>query len=216
MAYPDGVDHGWNDGRGVGPDVDDVAFLETLLQNLDDDFSIDRARVYVTGISNGGMMAMRFACDRADLVAAIAPVSALLPRALQARRPARSVPVVLFNGTADPVMPYDGGAIGRAGERGAVLSAAQTASWWAARDGCARPCPATPLEVLDSTDPTRVTEQRWESGRADAEVVQLTIEGGGHTWPGGQPYRSAGRGATSRNIDACLRIWRFFSRHPSR
>jgi polyhydroxybutyrate depolymerase len=107
--------------------------------------------------------------------------------------------VLSFHGTADEVVPYTGG-----GEVGAP-AAADLAAAWRRRNGCE----GGPVTTLANGD---ARCQAWRGCREGAEVALCTIEGGGHTWPGGHPVRSLGR--TSRDLDATAVMLDFFERHP--
>jgi polyhydroxybutyrate depolymerase len=210
VAYPEAVDRRWNDGRGSGA-RDDVGFVRLLVDSLEREVRIDRRRIYATGISNGAMFSQRLACDLPGMLAAIAPVAGAMPAALAERCAAAApVAVVAFQGTADPFVRYGGGGVARGGS--AVLSAERSAAFWAGINGCAAAPEAGP--TVDSvTDGTRVRRGTFPGCREDRSVVLYTIEGGGHTWPGGPPAaRRIGR--ASREIDATDAIWAFFQRHP--
>ncbi|BBY90062.1 hypothetical protein MTOK_58440 [Mycolicibacterium tokaiense] len=119
VAYPDGIDFSWADGRGASvPDrqgVDDVGFISALVNQLVTQFNIDPNRVYATGLSAGAFMANRLACERADIFAAIAPVDGTLGTNY-ACAPSEPVAVMATHGTADPVVPFNGGPmLGRGG-----------------------------------------------------------------------------------------------------
>jgi polyhydroxybutyrate depolymerase len=211
VAYPEGIGGRWNDGRGLASAAhDDVGFVRVLVDSLTAELGIDRRRVYATGISNGAMFAYRLACDLPGTFAAVAPVAGAMPAAL-ADGCAHTTPVsvLAFQGTADPLVPYAGGGVAR--RRGQVLPAERSIAFWAAVAGCS-PDPATaeqPDRVRDGTR-LRLTSYR---GCRDGRAVELyTIEGGGHTWPGGP---AAGRrvGRVSREIDATETIWKFFAAH---
>lgn len=219
VVYPDGLDGHWNDGRprpsGDGPAPDDVAFVSTLINRLSTMFSIDRNRVYATGISNGAIFAQRLGCELSDKIAAIAPVAGPLAKDLAGQcKPAQPVSVLMIHGTADGFVPYGGGEV-RSDIRGEVLSVQETAALWVAADGC----PGKPLEsTLDPTaqDGTRVRVETWIGGKAGSAVAVYTVDGGGHTWPGAQRGRMAGRvlGPTSQSFSATRTIWEFFELHP--
>jgi polyhydroxybutyrate depolymerase len=212
LVYPEGVDRRWNDGRGYGVSHDDVAFVRVLLDTLGRQATIDSSRVYATGISNGAMFAYRLACDLPGVLAAIAPVAGAVPAAMAERcAGARPTAVAAFQGTADPLLPYAGGGR-RPGGRGEVLSATQSAELWARVNGCAGgPVAEAPVDTV--RDGTRVRPERWSGCRDGRDVVLYTIEGGGHTWPGGPPVgRRVGR--VSRELNATETIWAFFARHP--
>ena len=210
-AYPDGLDGRWNDGRRHAASHDDVGFVRALLDTLYRELTLDSTRVYATGISNGAMLSYRLACELPGVFAAIAPVAAGMPASLRAGC-AQAAPVSLLaiQGTADPVLPYAGGGAGRG--RGSVLSATESIAFWAKLSGCTDP-PTTTAEPDRIHDGTRV-RLTAHAGCRDGRGVELyTVQGGGHTWPGGPPVgRSVGR--VSRDLDATELIWSFFARHP--
>jgi polyhydroxybutyrate depolymerase len=221
VAYPDGVDRGWNDGRSdlkttaVKEGVDDIGFLRAVVNDIEKQHPIDRARIYATGISNGGLMSYRLACDAADLVSAIATVAANLSVDLSREcRPARSVPVAIINGTDDPMMPWLGGDIEvLLSRRGVVLSSQETFEYWAKRGDCA--LPNTHMQFRDkSAKGTTVIRHVARDCIDGTEVRLYEIVGGGHTWPSGYQYlgeRIVGK--TSRELKASSEIWSFFARN---
>ena len=210
VAYPDGVGHQWNDGRAeIATGADDVAFIAALIDELAIVHHIDRHRVYVTGISNGGMMAYRLACDLADRIVAIAPVAGNVP-AVPPCQPTGAISVLAINGTADPLVPYDGGQVMKT--RGAVLAAQVSVAAFAARAGCTSPTTQDEPDV-DPADGSRTRRTRYACpGTIGVEL--LTIVGGGHTWPGAAQYLPRALiGPVSRDFDATERIWQFFVDH---
>jgi polyhydroxybutyrate depolymerase len=208
-VFPDGLDRQWNDDRGGISDADDVAFLGALIERFISRHGADARRVYAAGISNGGMMSFRLACDLPKKIAAIGAVAANLPQALAERcGTGPPLPVMMINGADDPLVPWAGGEV--KGGRGAILPAPATAALFAARIG-------KPLETVEPmpgfaiNDPTKVKRHRWKAGTA--EVVLYEIEGGGHAWPGGAQYlpeRLIGR--TSRQLDASRELVEFLLR----
>jgi polyhydroxybutyrate depolymerase len=176
-VYPDGIDFSWADGRGASvPDrqgVDDVGFLVALIDRLSRDYGVAPGRVFATGMSAGAFMATRLACERADLVSAIAPVAGSLGTAFPCA-PSRPVSVLDVHGTADPVVPFGGGTmLGRGGYSDIVAPPAMAQRW---RD--LNRCPGPVEDVL--ADVHRFTA----AGCADGtEVVFVQVDGGGHTWP---------------------------------
>jgi polyhydroxybutyrate depolymerase len=217
VAYPDGVDRSWADGRGADPaerqGVDDVGFLAALIITLERDDGVDPRRVYLTGMSNGAFMTQRFACERPELVAAIAPVAGTLGGDVPCH-PSRPVAVLEVHGTADPVVPYQGGRMTGRGGGSTILSAPQASALWRAVDGCrAAPVVGVPRPGSDGTS---VTVTRTVGCR-DATAVELwTVTGGGHTWPGGPQYLPVPLvGRASDAFDASAAIWDFFAAHPS-
>ena len=209
-VYPDARRGHWDDGREtVNDHTDDVAFIGALLDALAAEYAVDARRVHAAGISNGGMMVMRLACELSGRFAAIATVGANMPAALAATcRPARAVPLVMFSGTADPLMPYAGGRVfGPVG--GVVLSAPESAAFWArSNGGSVQPQTRT----LPDTDPGDGTTT--ELLEYPGDVALYRINDGGHTWPGGTQYLPARFiGKVARDFSANELIHTFFGRH---
>jgi len=194
VAYVDGFDKHWNDLRGIPEwtaqrnNVDDVGFFAALITRLTAAGGADPRRVYVTGISNGGLMTHRLGCELADKVAAIAPVVRTFTSALaEGCRPAKPLPVLMFFGTADKLVPFGGGVQKMGSKETPVLSAHETIAKWAALDGCV-PAPKVTKE--------QKTESReYRQCRANARVAAYILEGGTHSWPPG----------------AAETIWNFFA-----
>ena len=186
VVYPEGIDLSWADGRGAStPDrqgVDDVGFLAALAQRLTSEYNIEPGHVFATGLSAGAFMAERLACQRADVVVAIAPVAGSLGSGYSCN-PSQPVSVFATNGVADPVVPYNGGGmVGRGGASDIVAPAALAARWRQIDR-----CPAAPVEDSPSAGVRRSTA----AGCADGtEVVFVSVEGGGHEWFGGASQAS--------------------------
>ncbi|PAY09886.1 polyhydroxybutyrate depolymerase [Bradyrhizobium sp. UFLA03-84] len=229
VAYPDGLNHAWADSRphqrraGNPPPegTDDVAFITQLIAKLVGDGTADPRRIYVTGISNGGAMAMTLVCERADLFAAAASVIMnLTDESARACRPQRPVPMLLMNGTADPLIPDQGG---RGTSRFAVdgfWSTERTLQFWRRTNGCATGDAATTdLPDRNPSDQSTVTriETNCPQGR---DVVLYRVNGGGHRMPGNFPDAHFAKLATTLlgpqngDIDGADTIWAFFMRFP--
>ncbi len=222
VVYPDGFERHWNDGRGVQwkaqvENVDDVGFISSLIERLSDELNIDASRVYVTGISNGGMMSHRLGCELSQKIAAISPVASNIPvNMASVWSPSRPVPILIINGTADPLERWEGGEI-RLGRRtfGVVLSVADTVKFWVEKNQCSSPPVITQLPDKDPSDGTTVRTEAYGDCQDSAEVVLYAIEGGGHIWPGGSQYLpEAIIGKTSQEFNASEVIWQFFKEHP--
>ncbi len=227
VVYPDGLDKHWNDGREyekpgyrVHRDaIDDSGFISALIDYLTGKMDLDPDRVYITGMSNGAIMAYRLACDLSCKIAAIAPVAGNIPTGyINFCSPAGQVSVLAINNIEDPLVPFEGGDItGPFGRKklGKVLSAEQSINFWVKNDGCS----LSPQVILepdkDPGDGTRIQKKSYGNGKGNTEVILYEIEGGGHTWPGGYQYLGKWLiGRTSRDIDACEVIWDFFEKHP--
>jgi polyhydroxybutyrate depolymerase len=222
VLYPQGVGRRWNDGRvfrgHTESDADDVGFIKAAVDDVAGSVTeIDRGHVFAVGISNGGFMSLRLACEAADLFAAVAAVTATMPAELGERcRSARPVSVLVVNGTADPLVPYEGGFVRGPLRltRGAIWSTKRTLDFWADRNGCSSPKTAL-LPDLDRTDQSRVVRTDYRC--TGAHLALLRIEGGGHTWPGSSQFLPANWiGTVNRDIDASEAIWSFFRTAPPR
>lgn len=223
VVYPDGIELNWNDGRkdeeaddrAHRENIDDVGFITAIIDFMVRDYNADPRRVYVTGISNGAIMAYRLACELSQKVVAIAPVDGNIPLLfIPECSPSRHVPVLAINNVDDPVVPFEGGEIyGRHGTKmlGRVLSVDQSIAYWVEKNGCS-PLPVVTEEPdRDPSDGTRVTRKVYLNENDGTEVILYAVEGGGHTWPGGLQYLpSKFIGRTSRDIDANEVIWSFF------
>ena len=211
VVYPDGIDLTWADGRGAStPDrqgVDDVGFLAELADRLVHDYGIDPGRVYATGMSAGAFMANRLACDRADVVAAIAPVAGTLGSGVPCA-PSRPVSVLDTHGTADPVVPFNGGPMQGRGGASDIVAAPAMASRWRDLDGCPS---ASVVDAGEGTGIRRLTAGGCAGG---TEVALVTVDGGGHTWPSGRfslPIESVG--STTYAFSASDASAQFFAAH---
>src|SRR6478735_4199178 len=142
VVYPDGIDLSWADGRGASvPDrqgVDDVGFLVALADRLTQDFGIDRGRVFATGMSAGAFMANRLGCARADVFSAIAPVAGTLGSGFPCAA-SQPVSVLEIHGTADDVVPFNGGPMVGRGGPSDIVAAPAMAARWRELNGCPAP-----------------------------------------------------------------------------
>jgi polyhydroxybutyrate depolymerase len=215
VVYPDGYDKSWDDGRAASPAarhrVDDLGFLVALVGRLANDFGVAPGHVFATGMSNGGFMSNRLACDRADVFAAIAPVSGTLGAGV-ACKPSRPVSVLAIHGTDDPLVPFNGGDVHGRGGISHSISATSMVDKWRSIDGC-RGYPST-QELPDVGDGTSVHRFDASPCADSTEVIFYKIDNGGHTWPGAKQYLPrAIIGATTRAFDASEVIAQFFLTH---
>ncbi len=215
VVYPEGITRfrhhlrTWNAGNCCGyaltEKVDDVGFIRALLARLANEVRYDRHRVYATGLSNGGMMAYRLACEMTDQLAAIAPVAGALNVA--ECRPTVPMPVMIFHGTADQHVLYEGGQPRRQADWShprTDRSVEQARDFWVTYNRCTTPPKTTTVG--------HVVRQAYTDCAADSEVEVVTILGGGHAWPGGLAGWRGGDPPT-REISANDLMWEFFRRH---
>ena len=216
VVYPEGsgrlANHllTWNAGHCCGQamqrGVDDVGFIRALIDRLAADYPVDEQRIYVTGMSNGGMMAHRLGRELGDRIAAIAPVVATLFG--DEKKPARPVSALMINGGLDASVPPEGGRPGGrfpdAWDGTPALPAAAQGRFWAAANGCA----ATP--ETSSQGPVQRTRYRCPAGR---DVQWVLVADNPHAWPGGVPGSRLGDPPSS-SLAATDEIWEFFKAHP--
>jgi polyhydroxybutyrate depolymerase len=215
VVYPDGIDNNWADGRGASePDrrgIDDVGFLTALAGKLQNEHGIDPGHVFATGMSNGGFMANRLGCDRADVFAAVAPVAGTLGAGV-ACNPSRPVAVLEVHGTADPLVPFGGGTMRGRGGTSDIVSAPAMVERWRTADAC-QGAPATET-LANAGDGTVVHRFASTSCAAGTAVVFYQVDDGGHTWPGGPQYLpKAIIGPTTHAFRASDAIGQFFTAH---
>lgn len=209
VVYPEGVRstgilglRTWNAGTccdfAMEQAIDDVKYIRTLLDNLAAGYKINSKRVYITGMSNGGMLSYRLAQDMADKIAAVAVVSCsmMLPAPLASTRP---IPLLHIHSALDTKIPYYGG-IGIGGYYFPPVDSVHRV--WAQHNGCS----SEPV-VLTDNESYKLTE--WNNCMPGATIRCYLTRDGGHSWPGGHKPNARGDNP-STVIDATGLIWDFF------
>ena len=174
----------------------DITFFAAMLDYLQNELSIDPARIYAAGFSNGASMANRLACAFSDVFAAVAPVSGGHVGYYECEA-AQPISVLAFHGLADSIIPFEGNQFNPLVQ-----------DWmgaWAQRNECQ----TTPAADSTHADITRYT---WEGCLPGLDVTLYAIENAGHTWPGSDFVADAG--GTTQAINATDIIWDFFAAHP--
>ena len=219
VVYPQGISLPlrWNSAPQANIEaVDDVQFMRDMIADVARIVSVDPARIYVTGFSNGGGMADRIACELADRVAAVGTVGGVYADASSGCNPARPISVISFHGTTDPFAKYNGGTVDPLAPAWLINVSSEPThflpvrTWiegWAERNDCSM----TPEAIPSVGGASGI---RYTACRGNVEVVLYTIDRGGHTWPGGAPLPVSVFGKTSMDIDASATIWAFFKAHP--
>jgi len=204
VATPDAIGGRW-DLATPGTSTADQQFVTALVADLGSRYCIARDRVDAAGISLGSQFAALMACNPANHLAAIGLVAAeyLI-------RPCRGpVPVLAFHGTADPIVPYTQGGLGRSVPGVPVVGAEENLAAWARLDRCAS------TSRVDDPVPS-VVRRQWAPCRHGTTVTLYSVIGGGHTWPGSPVVLPATTfGATSRTLDATGLMLRFFATAPA-
>lgn len=206
VVYPDGYDQAWNDGRSTVrvKHIDDVKFFKTMTENLIKKYDINPAKVYVAGLSNGAMMALRLSCE-SDIFKGVAAISASMPQDMINRCSNKPISRLMMVGNKDPIIPYNGGEIqsfGKRGQAGQVLGLAASMQYF---------------KKLNSITDTPIvhTERGIVRTLYNHQNIQLQgyeIDGGGHTWGSSLsrlPETVVG-GLPPVYVNASQIVWNFF------
>ncbi|MCA2980771.1 MAG: hypothetical protein INH41_22220 [Myxococcaceae bacterium] len=220
VLYPNGLNENWNDCRsdGLGSSADDVAFLDAVLDAAEAKYGVSSSRLFMTGGSNGGLMTFRYAFERTARLRAVAAGSANLPGKPEPGRctsgPDRALPMLLTHGTADPLMPYDGGCLLAPvlpGCRGGTLqSAVATRDFWLARNGVAGTTPVVTTIDVNPGDPGPAHRAVFDGA---SPVEWWRLEGAGHASPSLTVQVDDGNaGPQNRDVEFARLTWDFFER----
>lgn len=219
-VYPNGVGKSWNDGArdtfGVARKlkIDDVGFLEKVLENLDSKIHVNGEKIFACGISNGGFMVQRLAFELSNKINGIAVVAANLSEVQASKKiPANPVPVLFINGTNDPLVPFEGGHVTVFRQkRGKVLSIKNSLEAWRKINGCTEEGEEHPFPDTNKKDGCKASKTVWTNPQnPKIKVAAIKIFEGGHTWPGANhnlPKRLVGN--TCYDLNGCDEIWNFF------
>lgn len=195
----------WNTFATFGTGVDDVSFINDLLDSISADYEVDQNRIYSTGMSNGGFMSYELACQLPQRIAAIASVTGSIDEDhFDFCDPLNPVPVMSIHGTADATVPYDGNAD--------FLSVDAVLDYWVAHNNCNPEAAITDIPDISPGDGSTVQKLVFDGGTNGTTVEHFKVINGGHTWPG-TILLLPGAGSTNKDIQASTEIWRFFSRY---
>ena len=196
IVYPDGIDRRWNTARNTLLGVNDVSFVKSLIDNITQIRAIDKRKIYAVGVSNGGFLVQRLACEPNIKIAAFASVVATLPGELKSSCD-RTAPtsMLMINGTLDRKVPWSGGRF----PGGSFLSVPDTINFWRQHNSCT---PKVAKQILNK----RVDITRYPNCQGDAELELVTLKDAGHVWPRG----GSGSGEL---LNGSQEIWDFFQRH---
>lgn len=203
VCYPNGISNAWNVGWAFGSFADDVGFISALIDDLSSKYGFDTNKIYACGMSNGGFMSYRLACELNNKIAAIASVTgSMVQKAIDACKPGRPVPVMEFHGTADPVVNYNGTL--------AVSEAiSKVLALWQQNNGCDVEPIKEPIPNINASDNTTTEKWTYNNCAQDRKLVHFKVTNGGHTWPGS----AINNGVTSQDFNASEEIWLFFKQY---
>ena len=212
--YTKGFDYNYGYVSGGAPKyVDDLGFFRALIDKMKQDYMIDSSRIYVTGISDGGAMAYSAGAYLSDIVAAIAPAAGIIGGCMSVENdeyyeipaPANPVSVIVFHGTSDSIVPYEGG-----GDYN-ITSVNKSVAFWVEQNGC------NPIPEIYTSESGKIVRRTYTNGENGTEIILYTTVGGDHWWPG-NPYTSSPGSPwlvdTIQEISATDLIWEFFEAHP--
>ena len=208
----------WNDCRRSASysanlkNIDDVGFVKALINQLKSDFNIDPEKVIASGFSNGGHMVYRLAMEAPESIFIAAPIAANMPvdENLDCVKSELPVHITIFNGTEDPINPYEGGLVEVLGNksRGQVLSSEETLNYWAGLAEVLLEDPTiTNFPEIDGNPETKVSKISF-SGKRDVSLYRL--EGSGHVVP--SKFMNFGEilGGNAKEISAAEEIFSFY------
>lgn len=221
VAYPEGIGlfgflQHWNAGhccgRAAAVGVDDVGFIAKVIDQAAERLNVDRQRVYLVGMSNGGMLAYRFAAERTDSLAGVAVVAGAMGSVSgtqplwQLPQPRGRLPLLIVHGTADTVIPWTGGLPPAKRNGRAFLPGATAAEFWRRHNDCGG-APAVVEAIPDS-----LQRLVWEGCQEESGVEVDLVQEWGHLWPGRHFIDRLSPDDPLHDYDATRRIWDFFKR----
>lgn len=205
VVHPNGtLDQGGNRFWNAfgAPGVDDIGFLSTLIDTINNDYNLNLDRVYSTGMSNGGYMSFELACQLGNRITAIASVTGTMTSArMTACNAPKPTPIIQIHGTQDPTVPYNGDANNE--------SIPDVVDYWVAQTNSGTTPTVTNVPDSDPNDGCTAEHYLYDGGDQGTTIEHYKIIGGGHTWPGAP----VDIGVTNHDFSASIEIWRFFSQY---
>lgn len=189
---------------GVTPVFENVIFIEALIQQLETQFNIDSSRIYLNGFSNGGGMTFMLACSLPERFAAIGSIAGAYFYPRSVCDPGPQKPMIVFHGTDDEVVPFDGGEYSRYGYPFPVIPDLMESI--AVHNNC--------TDIRDEAVSENVMLHSYSGCESGMKLEFYTILGGGHSWPGGRPLPKMIVGETNQEVNATRLMWEFFQRYP--
>lgn len=222
VAYPEGIGlfglfQHWNAGyccgKAADDHVNDVGFIAEVISSVRQKLAVDPTRIYMVGMSNGGMLTYRFAAERTGDLAAAAVVSAAIgsdagtnAKPWRLHQPDKALPIIGFHGLADDTIPVNGGISPRKQGKRLFSPLTDAIDFWRTADGCG----ALPAETV--TNHGSAKHLAWENCRDGSAVEYILLAGWGHQWPVPRFTDQLGEDDPLWRFDATKQIWTFFSR----
>lgn len=206
-AYPASLDKFWNDGRAkANSRIDDVKFINTLIDTLQAQYSINKDGIFSTGLSNGGTMSVRLGCESDKIKAVSTVASTAVKKVIDNCDLDAPKPMMIIQGTDDPITDFEG--VQRSKRK--IVSHSYAVERFLALNDCNSKF--TNNSIPNTTaDGTSATIKRYENCDDESKVVSVVVKHGGHTWPGAPQIRRRFLvGNTSRDFNASEIIWQFF------
>ena len=221
VAYPSGAyglfglfQH-WNAGHCCGKAardrIDDVGFLDAVIDDISLRFHVDSRRIYMVGFSNGGMLTYRFSAERTHRLAAAAILAASLGGRSSSEspwwktpQPSKPLPMIIFHGLDDEVVPYKGGMSPRKRGEREYLPVSESVNFWIENNNCSREA------IEDQLYGGRVTRKSWADSQGENEVILYSIDNWGHQWPSPYFTEKLNKNDALSNFNAAELIWDFF------
>ena len=193
VVYPEGVNGAynkptWNDCREdcvVNSNANDVKFIETLIDNISNNYNINQEKVYVSGTSNGGFMALRLAVELSDKISAVSATVSAMPLFSSCNQPDNPISILFINGTDDNNMPYNGGYVSNPPnpEYGSAQSTENSINFWVDFNSTNVEPTVYTFPDLDFLDGGIVEKFEYKNGKQNTEVILYKVNGGGHSAP---------------------------------
>jgi polyhydroxybutyrate depolymerase len=223
-VYPEGYGvipsggFSWADGRGTSADIagiDDLGFINKLLDTLMANYTIDTNKIYICGFSNGGFMIQRLACEQNQRFAAMASLGSIMDTILFSNcNPQRAIPMMFVLGTEDPFVPFNGGAMIGSGLVTDIVGADILINFWKTNNNCLLSNLPINLPDIDQSDSSTVTLFNYSNCSCNSDVMFYKVNGGGHTWPGVEiTLYEIIAGQTNEDFQASEELWNFFNTH---
>ncbi|MCK5284591.1 MAG: prolyl oligopeptidase family serine peptidase [Alphaproteobacteria bacterium] len=219
IVHPNGIESQWNDGRGItynlregNENIDDVGFISKVIDYFIEKYNADPSRIFIEGTSNGGMMTQRLACELSHKITAAASNIANMPLNIHKKcSPKHSVPMLLINGTADPIIPWEGGFV-KIGKKsiGEVISTYETIKFWIENNKCNSKSETILIKDRIKRDKSSIRKHIYAC-QDNAQVVLYEVVNGGHNRPnpkGWTPVKLLGY--QNRDITTAVEVWKFF------